>query len=41
VELRSYQHTGHFDIPAVASPDVAAWMGERLAGRSARSTCQR
>jgi secretory lipase len=41
VELRSYQHTGHFDIPAVASPDVLAWMGERLAGRSARSTCQR
>jgi hypothetical protein len=41
VELRSYQHTGHFDIPAVARPDVLAWMGERLAGRSARSTCQR
>jgi len=41
VELRSYQRTGHFDIPAVASPDVLAWMGERLAGRSARSTCQR
>jgi hypothetical protein len=41
VELRSYQHTGHFDIPAVASPDVLAWIGERLAGRSARSTCQR
>jgi Secretory lipase len=41
VELRSYQHTGHFDIPAVAADDVAAWMGERLAGRPARSTCQR
>jgi hypothetical protein len=41
VELRSYQHTGHFDIPAVASPDVAAWIGERLAGQPARSTCQR
>jgi Secretory lipase len=41
VELRSYQHTGHFDIPKVAANDVAAWMGERLAGRSARSTCER
>jgi hypothetical protein len=41
VELRSYQHTAHFDIPAVASPDVAAWIGERLAGQPARSTCQR
>jgi hypothetical protein len=41
VELRSYQHTGHFDIPKVATDDVAAWIGDRLAGRSARSTCQR
>jgi hypothetical protein len=41
VELRIYQHTGHFDIPEVASPDVLAWIGERLAGRPARSTCQR
>jgi Secretory lipase len=41
VEQRSYQHTGHFDIPKVASPDVLAWMGDRLAGRPARSTCQR
>jgi Secretory lipase len=41
VELRSYQHTGHFDIPKVATADVAAWIGDRLAGRPARSTCQR
>jgi hypothetical protein len=41
VELRSYQHTGHFDIPKVATDDVAAWIGDRLAGRPARSTCQR
>jgi Secretory lipase len=41
VELRSYQHTGHFDIPKVAAADVAAWIGDRLAGRPARSTCQR
>jgi hypothetical protein len=41
VEQRSYQHTGHFDIPKVATDDVAAWIGDRLAGRPARSTCQR
>jgi hypothetical protein len=41
VELRTYQHAGHFDIPEVASPDVLAWIGERLAGRPARSICQR
>jgi dipeptidyl aminopeptidase/acylaminoacyl peptidase len=40
VELRSYQHAGHFDIPKVAAADVAAWIGDRLAGRPARSTCQ-
>jgi pimeloyl-ACP methyl ester carboxylesterase len=41
VELRTYQHAGHFDLVAAASTDVAAWIGERLAGRPARSTCQR
>jgi alpha-beta hydrolase superfamily lysophospholipase len=41
VELRSYRDTGHFDIPKVAAADVAAWIGERLAGRPARSTCRR
>jgi hypothetical protein len=41
VELRTYQGVGHFDIPAVASADVLAWIGERLAGRPARSTCRR
>jgi Secretory lipase len=40
VELRSFQVTGHFDIPKVAAADVAAWIGDRLAGRPARSTCQ-
>jgi alpha-beta hydrolase superfamily lysophospholipase len=41
VELRTYQHAGHFDIPGVAGSDVAAWIGERLAARPARSTCRR
>jgi alpha-beta hydrolase superfamily lysophospholipase len=39
VEVRSYQNVGHFDIPEVASADVLAWIGERLAGRPARPTC--
>ncbi|HEX8134825.1 MAG TPA: lipase family protein [Actinomycetes bacterium] len=41
VELRSYQHAEHFHLPEVAGTDVAAWMGDRLAGRPARSTCRR
>jgi hypothetical protein len=41
VELRSYQHVGHFDLVQAASTDVAAWIGERLAGRPALSTCRR
>jgi alpha-beta hydrolase superfamily lysophospholipase len=41
VELRSFQHAGHFDLPEAAATDVAAWIGERLAGRPARSTCRR
>jgi fermentation-respiration switch protein FrsA (DUF1100 family) len=40
VELRTWRDTGHFDIPEAASADVAAWIGDRLAGRPARSTCQ-
>jgi hypothetical protein len=40
VELRTWRDTGHFDIPRVAAADVAAWIGDRLAGRPARSTCQ-
>jgi Secretory lipase len=40
VELRTWRDTGHFDIPKVAGADVAAWIGDRLAGRPARSTCQ-
>jgi Secretory lipase len=41
VELRSYRYVGHFDLVEAASTDVAAWIGERLAGRPARSACQR
>lgn len=41
VELRSYQHAGHFDLPKAAGTDVAAWIGDRLAGRAARSSCRR
>jgi hypothetical protein len=40
VELRTYQHVGHFDLVEAASTDVAAWLGERLAGGPARSSCQ-
>jgi acetyl esterase/lipase len=40
VELRTYQHAEHFHLPEVAGTDVAAWIGDRLAGRPARSTCQ-
>src|SRR6266545_879070 len=40
VELRTWRDTGHFDIPRVAADDVVAWIGERLAGRPARTTCQ-
>jgi hypothetical protein len=41
VELRTYRYVGHFDLVEAASTDVAAWIGERLAGRPARSTCRR
>ena len=41
VELRSYRGAGHFDLPEAAGTDVAAWTGDRLAGRPARSTCRR
>ncbi len=40
VELRTYQDVNH-DIVEVASADVVAWIADRLAGRSARSTCRR
>jgi predicted esterase len=40
VELRTYQDVNH-DIFEVASADVVAWIADRLAGRSARSTCRR
>jgi dipeptidyl aminopeptidase/acylaminoacyl peptidase len=41
VELRTYQGVGHFDVLQVANTDMVGWTGERLAGRPARSTCQR
>jgi secretory lipase len=41
VELRTYQGVGHFDVLQVASTDMLAWTGERLAGRPARTTCRR
>jgi hypothetical protein len=41
VELRTYRDVGHFDIPEAAGADVAAWTGDRLAGRRAGSTCRR
>jgi alpha-beta hydrolase superfamily lysophospholipase len=41
VELRTYQDVGHFDLVEAASTDMAAWIGDRLAGRPARSTCRR
>jgi hypothetical protein len=41
VELRTYQHVGHFDLVEAASTDMAAWIGDRLAGRPTRSTCRR
>jgi hypothetical protein len=41
VELRTWRDVGHFDIPKVAAADVAAWIGDRLAGRPARTTCRR
>jgi alpha-beta hydrolase superfamily lysophospholipase len=40
VELRSYQHVGHFDLVEAASTDVAAWIAARLAGQPTRSTCR-
>jgi predicted esterase len=40
VKLRTWPHAGHFDLPEAASTAAVAWIGDRLAGRSARSTCQ-
>jgi acetyl esterase/lipase len=41
VELRTWRDVGHFDIPEAASADVLAWIGDRLAGRPARTSCRR
>jgi alpha-beta hydrolase superfamily lysophospholipase len=40
VQLRTWPHVGHFDLPEAASTAVAAWIGDRLTGRPPRSTCQ-
>jgi hypothetical protein len=40
VELRTYQGVGHFDVIEVASTDMVAWTGDRLAGRPTRSSCR-
>jgi pimeloyl-ACP methyl ester carboxylesterase len=40
VELRAYPNVDHLGIIDAAGGDVLAWIGARLAGRPARSTCQ-
>jgi pimeloyl-ACP methyl ester carboxylesterase len=40
VQLRTYANADHLEIIDAAADDVLAWLGDRLAGRPARSTCQ-
>src|SRR5512132_2007515 len=40
VQLRTYANADHLGIIDAAGGDVLAWIGDRLAGRPARSTCQ-
>jgi alpha-beta hydrolase superfamily lysophospholipase len=40
VQLRPYANVDHMGIIDAAGDDLLAWLGERLAGRPARSTCQ-
>jgi alpha-beta hydrolase superfamily lysophospholipase len=40
VELRTYANADHLGIVDAAGGEVLAWIGDRLAGRPARSTCQ-
>ena len=39
VDLRLYPGVRHVDAGLIAAPDVAAWIGDRFAGRAASSTC--
>ena len=41
VQLRPYANVDHMGIIDAASDDLLAWLGDRLASRPARSTCQR
>jgi acetyl esterase/lipase len=40
VELRTYANVNHLGIIDAAGGDLLAWIGDRLAGRPARTTCQ-
>jgi pimeloyl-ACP methyl ester carboxylesterase len=40
VQLRTYANADHLGIIDAAADDVLGWVGDRLAGRPARSTCQ-
>ena len=40
VQLRTYANADHLGIIDAAGGDVLAWIGDRLASRAARSTCQ-
>jgi acetyl esterase/lipase len=40
VELRPYPNVDHLGIIDAAGGNLLAWVGDRLAGRSARTTCQ-
>jgi pimeloyl-ACP methyl ester carboxylesterase len=40
VQLRPYPNVDHMGILDAAGNDLLAWLGDRLAGRPARSTCQ-
>jgi pimeloyl-ACP methyl ester carboxylesterase len=39
VQERRYESVGHLEAGIVVAPDVAAWIGERFAGRAATSSC--
>jgi uncharacterized membrane protein HdeD (DUF308 family)/pimeloyl-ACP methyl ester carboxylesterase len=39
VDLRLYPTVGHLETGIVASPDVAAWIAQRFAGKPPPSTC--
>jgi pimeloyl-ACP methyl ester carboxylesterase len=40
VQLRPYPNVNHMGILDAAGDDLLAWLGDRLTGRPARSTCQ-